>query len=215
MNFAGSRYWSVVALLAGAAFFLATRADSENLPARKRIADFPLSIGDWRGRTVEIQPDILEILGNGEFASRFYVRRDGEPPIDFFLAYFASQRTGDTLHSPQNCLPGSGWSPLEHARVPLELAPGNTITVNRYIIAKGLDRQVVLYWYQAHGRAVASEYAAKVYLVADAIRLNRTDGAMIRIISPVGRGEEIAAADARTVAFAQAIAPLLPEFVPN
>jgi len=209
------RFWSVLLLLAATGLLLASRAGSENLPARIPIADFPIHVAEWQGRAIQIQADVLEILGKGEFASRLYSRRPDEPIIDFFLAYFASQRAGDTLHSPQNCLPGAGWSPIQNSRGPLDLGNGITITANFYVIGKGLDRQVVIYWYQAHGRTVASEYAAKVYLVADAIRLNRTDGAMVRIITPVGRNEELASAEARAREFARTIAPLLPKYVPE
>ena len=103
--------------------------------------------------------------------------------IDLFLAYFPSQRTGNTMHSPQNCLPGAGWSMSGHRHIQIA-GPSGPLIVNLYIISKGTDRQVVLYWYQAHGRVVASEYWAKVYLVTDAISMNRTDGSLVRVITP-------------------------------
>jgi len=215
MNLGGTRFWAAIVLLVATALFLASRAGSENLPSRTPVAKFPTEVGDWRGVVNPIRDDVLEILGKGEFASRYFSRRPGEPAIDFFLAYFPSQRTGDTLHSPQNCLPGAGWAPVEHTRIALDVGGGRQIAANRYVIAKGLDRQVALYWYQAHGRTVASEYAAKIYLVADAIRLNRTDGALARIITPVGRNEPIENAEARAREFAREVAPLLFRFVPE
>lgn len=215
MTFGAARFWSAFLLVLGAGLFLQSRAGSENLPPRIPIQQFPSVVGEWQGRVIHIQDDVLEILGAGEFASRIFARRPDEPPVDFFLAYFASQRTGDTLHSPQNCLPGAGWSPMEKSRMPLEIEPGKTIHVNRFIIGKGLERQLVLYWYQAHGRVVASEYAAKAYLVADAIRLNRTDGALIRLISAMGPHEEPASAEKRLVEFAKQLGPLLPKYIPE
>ncbi len=215
MTWGSLRFWSVILLLGGAALLLTSRAGSENLPPRKPIAEFPVEIGEWKGRATQIQADILEALGKGEFATRLYWREPQEAGIDFFLAYFPSQRTGDTLHSPQNCLPGAGWAPLQNSRITLELAPGKTVFANRFIIGKGLDKQVVYYWYQAHGRTIASEYEAKVFLVVDAIRLNRTDGALVRIITQVGRDEAVEKADARAVSFAKAIFPTLPEYLPE
>lgn len=215
MNLSGIRYWSVIALLLAAGLLLASRTSSENLPPRKPIAEFPIEIGEWKGRATQIPADVLEILGNGEFATRLYSRRPDEAAIDFFLAYFPSQRAGDTLHSPQNCLPGAGWAPLENSRTMLELAPGRSILANRFIIGKGLEKQVVYYWYQAHGRTIASEYEAKAFLVLDAIRMNRTDGAMVRIITPVGHGESAEVADARAISFAKSVFPVLPGFLPE
>jgi EpsI family protein len=135
--------------------------------------------------------------------------------VDLFLAYFPSQRTGDTIHTPKNCLPGAGWTPLESGRVALERPDGPAIRVNRYVIGKGTDHMLVLYWYEAHGRAVASEYWAKFYLVADAIRLNRTDGALVRIITPWLSGENLDTAQQRAVDFAGSILPLLDNYIPQ
>jgi EpsI family protein len=174
-----------------------------------------LQLGDWVGREQRIAPEILDALGPGEFLSRLYLRMPQEPPVDFFLAYFPSQRTGDTIHSPKNCLPGAGWTPLEAGRITLDRLDRSPVTVNRYIIGQGLDRMLVLYWYQAHGRAVASDYWAKVCLLADAARLHRTDGALVRIITPIGHGEATASAQSRAEEFARHIFPLLNAYIPQ
>jgi EpsI family protein len=171
-------------------------------------------VKDWSGQEIAIQPEIREILGDGEFLLRIYTRALQEPYIDFFLAYFPTQRTRSTIHSPQNCLPGAGWLPVESARMQLSRPDGRAITVNRYVIAKGLERRLVLYWYQAHGRLVASEYWAKFYLVTDAIRMNRSDGALVRIITAVDRNEDVEHAQQRAVEFAQVILPSLDSCIP-
>ena len=111
-------------------------------------------------------------------------------PIGLYIGYYKSQREGDTMHSPLNCLPGAGWAPesQSYLTIPVSTSPGaapQPITVNRYLIRKGADRQLVLYWYQSHGRVVASEYSSKIFMVLDAIRTNRTDGALVRVITPV------------------------------
>ena len=205
----------VIALLAGAAVFLHSRGQAEHLPPREPLPSFPLRVGDWQGRDIPIPQWALDVLGPGEFLERDYRRALDEPSVDLLLAYFPSQRMGSTIHSPQNCLPGSGWTPTEFARVELTRPGGGNIQVNRYVLAKGLDHLLVFYWYQAHGRAVASEYGAKFYLVADAIRMNRSDGAMIRVTTPIGQSESLASAEQRGVAFVQDVLPLLGRYIPG
>lgn len=209
------RFWAAVLLMTAAAAFLHIRSSAEVLPSRAPLDAFPAELAGWRSRTVTIEPEILEILGNGEFLQRIYYREGAGEVFDLFLAYFPSQRTGSTIHSPKNCLPGAGWSPVESNRVPLTWPDGRTFPVNEYIIARGLDRQVALYWYQAHGRAVASEYWAKFYLVADAIRTNRSDGALVRVLTPVLGGESLDAARGRAHVFASQLLPHLDKHIPE
>jgi EpsI family protein len=205
----------VIALLAGAALFLHSRGQAERLPPREPLHSFPLRVGNWEGREIPIPRWALEVLGAGEFVERDYRRALDEPSVDLFVAYFPTQRTGSTMHSPQNCLPGSGWTPTESARVDLTRLGGGNIVVNRYILVRGLDHLLVLYWYQAHGRAVASEYWAKFYLVADAIRMNRSDGAMIRVMTPIGQNESLTSAEQRGAALVQDVLPLLGRYIPD
>ena len=144
----------------------------------------------------------------------------GGPAISLYVGYYGSQRQGDTVHSPLNCLPGAGWVPTAVGRRTLLVADsGHTrsIEVNRVLIQKGLDRQLVLYWYQGHGRVIASEYWGKAYLVVDAIRMNRTDGALVRVMVPLrddGKHAE-AAADGAAESFARALFPLLGHHLPS
>ncbi len=208
------RFAVVAGLLAGTAGFLRARTHTEQLPQRQSLSSFPLSIGGWRGRELTIDPSALEILGPGEFLSRAYFQ-PGEPYVDFLIGYFPSQRTGSTIHSPRNCLPGAGWSPIQGSRISLA-GPGRTlVVVNSYVISKGMERQVVLYWYQAHDRIVASEYWAKYYLVADAIRMNRTDGALVRVTTPLERDETSAVGQRRAAAFAEQVLPMLNAYIPR
>ena len=209
------RFVPALALLAGTALLLEARNRAEILPPRMEIASFPKRIGNWVGTDQPIPADVLAVLGPGEFLQRNYQRSPNEPPIGFFLAYFPSQRSGDTIHSPKNCLPGAGWTPIESARMQIVAPGGGSIATNRYVIAKGMDRQLVLYWYQAHGRVVANEYWAKFYLVVDAIRLNRSDGALVRVVTPLGIGESKASAQQRAVEFARTILPALGRYIPG
>jgi EpsI family protein len=209
------RFCLAVALLAGTALFLQLRSRTERLPSHEDLASFPKQLGDWAGRDLPMEPDVLEVLGAGAFLVRTYVRAPNEPSVNLFLAYFPSQRMGSSIHSPKNCLPGGGWTPLEASRMLLRRPEGKTLTVNRYIIARGLDRQLVLYWYQAHGRVVPSEYWAKFYMVADAVRTNRTDGSLVRILTPLDRDETVEQAQLRALAFTEKVLPLLDRYIPR
>lgn len=211
----GLRFALALFLLVPAAVFLQAHSRPEVLPPRQDLAAFPMQVGGWVGRDTSLPPNVLEILGPGEFLTRLYRRQGDEAYADLFVAYFSSQRTGNTIHSPQNCLPGAGWTPIERSRLPLTAPDGSSGVVNRYLLAKGADRVLVLYWYQAHGRIVASEYWAKFYLVADAIRLNRTDGALVRVVVPLSPGQESRAAEQRAVGFARQILPSLERCIPR
>jgi EpsI family protein len=211
-----SRFVVVVVLLVATALFLHARSRREAVPARAPLAAFPHQLGEWSGTDVPIQQDVLDVLGAGDFLLRVYQNAAlRQPYVDLFLAYFPSQRAGDTIHSPKHCLPGAGWLPVESSRVTLSVPGYAPFPANRYVIAKGTDRQLVLYWYLAHDRAVASEYWAKFYLVTDSIRLNRSDGSLIRVTTPLRPGETTDAAQARLISFAGKFSPLLDQYVPR
>jgi len=209
------RFLLAALLIGGTGLLLQARSGAEDIPDRQPFAAFPRQVNGWTARDVELDPDTLRVLGAGEFLQRLYWKSPGEPQIDLFLAYFPTQRTGSTWHSPQNCLPGAGWAPVESGRVQLSVGDFGRVTVNRHIIAKGLERQLVLYWYQAHGRIVASEYWAKFFLVADAVQLNRSDGALVRVVTPISAGEDVQAAERRASEFAEAILSQLDPFIPR
>ncbi len=210
------RFFLVVVLLAAAGQFLSARSGAEDLPPRQSLAFLPNRLGDWVGQDSGIPPEILAVLGRGEFLSRIYRRAPDQAPVDLFLAYFPSQRSGNTIHSPKNCLPGAGWTPVESSRIWLE-RPGRTaIPANRYVVARGAERLLVLYWYQAHDRAVANEYWAKFCLVVDAFRMNRTDGALVRIVTPLlAPGEGPENGQKRAVEFGQRLLPVLDSYIPQ
>jgi EpsI family protein len=210
------RFVITAALLAATAIVLQARGRNEILPAREPLDSLPYQLGDWTGATVPMQKDVLEILGPGDFLQRFYENtRVSQPYIDLFLAYFPSQRTGDTIHSPRHCLPGAGWFPTQSSRISISLPGRAPFQANRYVIAKGDERELVLYWYSAHDRAVASEYWAKFYLVADSIRLNRSDGSLVRVITPLLPNESVEIAQQRLLSFTGEIVPQLDRYIPR
>jgi len=203
----------IVFLVAGLS--LRSISHGEATPLRRSFGDFPLQIEQWSGRQLELETRVLEVLRVDDYVLRQY--QDGQGlPLELYIGYYKSQRQGATYHSPKHCLPGSGWAFLHTGTVDLRVAqhPGSSVEINKFIIQKGLDKQLVLYWYQDRGRIITSEYWAKVYMVWDAIRRNRTDGAFVRITVPfTGEGEERAIMQGR--AFAEIIFPLLSEYLPS
>ena len=210
------RFALTAIVLAGTALFLKSHYRHEVIPLHTPLSSMPIQLGRWRGTDERITSDVLQTLGSGDFLSRTY-RNDSASPayINLFMAYFPSQSTGDTIHSPQNCLPGSGWFPLEVSRIMLTVPGHDPFRVNRYYVAQGEDRAMVLYWYWAHNRGVASEYWAKFYLISDAIRLNRTDGALIRLTEYVRPGETTDSVQQSLLAFSGEFVPFIDTYVPD
>lgn len=210
------RFAVTAVLLATTAVFLQARGHNEIFPNREPLASLPYQLGEWAGTDLAMQQDVLDILGPGDFLQRFYENTSvRQPYVDLFLAYFPSQRAGDTIHSPKHCLPGAGWLPTESSRISLSFPGRAPFEVNRYVIAKADDRQLVLYWYWAHDRALASEYWAKFYLVTDSIRLNRSDGSLVRVITPLLPGEAVEVAQQRLLSFAGNVVPRLDRYIPR
>ena len=209
------RFWTVALLLAGVALLLFLRGDKDKVPVSEPLAGFPSVLNGWTGTDVPIDQATLEVLGLGDYLSRNYFLDKRSMPIGLFIGYFPTQRTGATIHSPKHCLPGAGWSFESSEYVDLTDAQGKPHQVGEYIISNGSVKQFVIYWYQAHGRSVANEYMAKIYMATDAMRLNRTDGALVRVITPIDPREPASAAKARAEGFTAQFAPLLPRFIPD
>lgn len=210
-----ARFTGAAVLMALTAAMLLARNRAERVPPYEDLRDFPQIISGRMSVDVPLSAETLESLGPGHFLMRDYRGALNEPPVNLYIAFFPSQRTGDTIHSPKNCLPGAGWVPTQSGRIWISTEGGGRIEANRYIVTQGLDRMLVLYWYQSHGRITPSEYWAKYYLVADSMRLNRTDGALVRVITGIGKNEDPTAAEARAVKFSQTIAPQLNKYIPD
>jgi EpsI family protein len=210
------RFALAALLIAATALLLRARGSTEIIPSHESLSSFPAQLANWDSTEIELDPETLQILGPGEFMYREYEDSTSQqPPVDLFIAYFPSQRTGDTIHSPQHCLPGSGWNFDEHTLVTLS-QPGHVpFPANRYVISRGGARSLMLYWYWAHDRGVASEYWAKYYLIKDAIRMNRSDGSLVRFITPMRRGETPSEAQRRIQPLTSAVVPILDNYVPR
>lgn len=209
------RFWTIALLLAAAAVFVDARPSHDRIAARAPLAQLPATIAGWTSVDLPIDQETRGVLGHGDFLSRDYTRAGQPVPINLFIGYFPSQRTGSTIHSPKNCLPGSGWTFNSSRYINLNDAAGKAHRVGEYTIGNGPARDFVIYWYEAHGRSVANEYWAKLYLVADAIRTDRTDGALVRIVTPIRPEEDEAQARTRAEGFARQLAPLLTRYIPK
>jgi EpsI family protein len=181
---------------------------------RKALKDFPEQLGDWRKSKPDqvIDDETMKVLRASDYLLRDYRGPNGQT-ANFYVGYYASQREGASYHSPLNCLPGSGWTLNNPDKVSIPLPDGNSFLANKYVIQNGDYKNLMIYWYQGRGRAVASEYWGKVYTVVDSVRLRRSDGAMVRVTVPMGDSEASALELAKDLSAKGAAA--LPEFVPN
>jgi EpsI family protein len=203
-----------LAILLGALVFLQLRSTGEAVPIRKPLDAFPATLGQWQGRRGTIfSTEILDKLRLKDYLMRDYGDEVGRS-LNLYIGYWNTQRKGAVIHSPKNCLPGAGWEPVEASLLTIVLpAPYPPITVNRYLIQKDRDQVVVLYWYQSQGQAIAGEVPARIAMVKSAMVHNRTDGAIVRLMSPTyGSARE---ASARLVAYVQVMYPILAEYLPD
>jgi EpsI family protein len=183
---------------------------SEIVPERSRFVTFPTTIGEWYGRSSLLEPQVENGLALDDYVLSDYSKLDGKV-INLYVAYYASQRTGESPHSPLVCIPGGGWSMTRIERLDSE----SSHPLNRAIIERNGSKQLVYYWYDERGRSIASEYWSKWYLLSDAITKNRSDGALIRLITAISPGELERDADGRLRAFMQDLLPRLREYLPS
>jgi exosortase D (VPLPA-CTERM-specific) len=189
---------------------------TEIVPERTSLTAFPLKLGEWRGQESAMPDDQLEILKLTDYIMASYSRPDLGTPVDLYVAWYASQRSGASIHSPRTCLPGGGWMIDELSLVDIEGAgPDDALIVNRALISFGEQRMLVYYWFDQRGRIVTNEYLAKWYIFRDSLMLNRTDGALVRVMTPVSDLTQIEAADQRLQDFIRVAAPRLRYFIPG
>ncbi|MBU2478362.1 MAG: EpsI family protein, partial [Gammaproteobacteria bacterium] len=182
----------------------------EQIPERLEFVSFPASFGEWRGRNDTLDSIVLDALNLDDYILADYRNADGKA-VNFYVAYYGSQRSGASAHSPRSCLPGGGWRIESSTQVALD----NGLQVNRFIIRMGENRQLVYYWFKQRDRIITSEFAVKWYLLWDALARNRTDGALVRLTTVLQPGENAEAGDARLRALAHEIAEPLSQYVPD
>ena len=203
----------VLALQAAVLHIAVSRA--ELVPAVQPLAEFPRAFAGWKAvEDFPIEPEIQEVLRADDTLNRVYRQDTDSARANLFVAFFRTQREGQSPHSPKNCLPGSGWQPVETGAISMEL-PGRAepITANRYVASHGGQKALVIYWYQSHNRVIADEYAAKFWLIADSIRYHRSDTALVRVVIPIDN-ERAGAADGVAEAFVKAAFPELMKQLP-
>ena len=211
---ANARFAVVAALLAGAALFLHTRARQDLLPPGASLSSLPLQFDGWSGSDLPFTPQTLAALGPGQFLQREYrPPQAGESYVDVYLAHRPNQQAL-ARHVPTDCLLGAGWS-LDNSGTAAFSVPGEAgFSANRYLVTRGSDRQLVLFWFWAHGRGLASQNWADFYLTLDSLRLNRKDNLLVRINTPLRPGETAASAQQRLLAFAAQLNPQLDRLLP-
>ncbi len=198
------------------AFVFYSASHGENTPLPGPLQNLPTEFGPWKLKQIGVVDDETRgVLRADDVMTRDYVANNTQ--ANLFIAYFKTQRAGQSPHSPKNCLPGSGWEPVanESGRIDVPVA-GRSIHVNKYVVANGEDESVVLYWYQSQGRVIADEYAAKFYLIEDSIRRHRSDTALVRVVVPVtfNRLSSTVAAQ-RATEFVQAFYPVVDTWLPH
>ncbi|MCG3203036.1 MAG: hypothetical protein NFCOHLIN_02953 [Gammaproteobacteria bacterium] len=189
---------------------------AEVIPARAAFAEFPMELGAWSGRPAEMERIYIDALKFTDYVMASYVK-GGENGVNLYVAYYESQRKGESVHSPKSCLPGGGWVIKEFDQKTVDgvTVSGQPLRVNRTLITYGDQKQLVYYWFSQRGRVLTNEYLVKWFLFWDALTRNRSDGSLVRLITPVREGEDVAKADERLVDFAKVLAPELGRYVPD
>ena len=217
MRFLNSRYAAIltVVLLLQAGAYYAVASRPEQTPNVAPLSLFPTEIGEWHmARDYPIEAEVQEILKADDTLNRVYVGGARNVPLFLFMAFFKTQRAGQTPHSPKNCLPGAGWVQVESGAESIPISGRSApILVNRYVVQHGDEFNVTFYWYQSHNRVIASEYADRLWLIADAVRYNRSDTALVRISVPV-QNQDFTGASQLGIGFIQALFPQLVRQLP-
>jgi exosortase D (VPLPA-CTERM-specific) len=193
------------------------RGDEEIIPQRKAFLNFPLQLGAWQGRRDIIEKQYLDALKLTDYVIVNYLDAEAKSSVNFYSAYYQSQRKGASVHSPRSCMPGDGWqitSFTQRSFADLNFQ-GTPLQVNRAVIEKGDYKQLVYYWFQQRGRSITNEYMVKWYLFYDAIAMHRTDGALVRLVTSLDKGQDIEVADQRLHAFMQDMVTVLPDYLPG
>ncbi len=203
-------------LVSGAAVASLLPSRAEEIPDRRDFLFFPSEISGWSGHKIQMGQNYVEALKFDDYLLADFENVLGDS-VNLYVAYYASQRKGASVHSPKTCLPGGGWQLKEFSQRTIEgaEASGEPLRVNRSVIQLGEQRQLVYYWFQQRGRLMTNEYLVKWFLFWDALTKNRTDGALVRLTAQLGIGEDPDSADAVLENFARFTAPVLDDYIPK
>lgn len=202
---------TIVALI-GATVLLYLLNRPAGVPSHRPLRQIPTALGEWHGVDLPISRRILNIAGVSDYIDRKYKDKYGRESY-VYVGYYASQRAGEQIHSPRNCLPGAGWEIVQTRRLAIDVPNERPMVVNDFLVSNGIEQDLVLYWYQTRGRVIQSEYVAKFWMLADALSKHRTDGALVRIAIPLQESE----AEARNwgISLIQALHKNLQGFIPD
>lgn len=199
------------------ALYLTVQSPAPNPVERDSFTLFPRNIAGWSSIRTNLEPEILEVLGADDYINATFVAPDGTTGVNFFSAFYNKQTEGSGIHSPEVCLPAGGWEifSLENHSVSFPETDFGTFEVNRAVIQKGLDKQLVYYWFEQRGQRFTNDFTAKIQVVWDSFTIDRTDGALVRFVTPIGQDEDIAEADARIQLLMGEALTRLPRFIPG
>ena len=189
---------------------------SEIIPNRHAFDDFPMRIGEWTGKTDRLEKIYIDALDVNDYLLSDFTNSEGDT-VGFYVAYYDSQRKGESAHSPRACIPGGGWQIKDFKQISLDgvKVSGIPVQANRVLVKKGDYTQLVYYWFQQRNRVLANEYLVRWYLFWDALTRNRTDGALVRLTANLMPGEDLKEADKHMVEFAGSVSDILPKYIPN
>lgn len=205
----------LLALAVIAVFTIGKR--EEVIPPRAEFSGFPTEIAGWQGTPEVMEQVYIDALKFTDYVMVNYKKGDAPYPVNFYVAYYASQRAGESAHSPRSCIPGGGWKIESLSEVSLPGVPTERKqqVANRVQIAMGENKQLVYYWFQQRGRIITNEYLVKWYLLWDSLLKNRSDGALVRVTTFIPPGEGWESGDARLQSFLKDLGPVLETYVPN
>lgn len=175
----------------------------------------PLHMGAWHQVSEEsFSPPVRKMLHADDLLSRTYEVIPGTK-VQLFVAYYKTQKAGERMHSPRNCLPGSGWEPISVSVINADVGGGRIEQLNRYLVDREDKRMLVVYWYQEHNRLIADEYRSKLYLMWDSIRRGTRDGALVRVSLPLPPGLDEHEATTTLLQFIHSASPEITRILPD
>jgi len=186
--------------------FYAVGLRAETMPSPAPLASLPSLLSGWQlYRDVKMDQETLDILKADDTLNRVYINPEQTASAFLFVAFFKTQRNNQAPHSPKNCLPANGYEPIESGEIQVAV-PGRDapVSINRYLTVRGDEKSVTLYWYQSHGRVIAGEFSARLWLIADSIRYHRSDTSLVKVVVPV-RNNDPDAATRTAIDFVKAV----------
>ena len=186
----------------------------EKNPINRSFASFPLEIGGWQGKRMTMNQQLLKELDLSDYLMADFIKPPNEI-VNFYVAYYESQRKGQSIHSPATCLSGTGWIFREKGIRKIQVPGYGTMSVNRIYMERNGHRQITYYWFSMRGRIITNNYQLKFYNFWDALTKQRTDGALVRLITPLREGEDVVKGDQRLQEFMAAVLPVLDEYIPG